>query len=124
MEITYSFDENPQVKTALRKMPSDFLRCTATQTLNFSVPHIPMSNRKNHSGTLRRETLGQGVRGADKDFYLTSNTSYASSVWVMDDATTNWTTPDTHSQWFAYTLKRYGTTIIDNAINQSWKENM
>lgn len=124
MEITYSFDENPQVKKALREMPTDFLRCVATQTLNFSVPHIPQSNRKNHSGTLRRETVGQGVRGADKDFYLTSSTNYASSVWVMNDATTNWTTPDTHSGWFAYTLKRYGTTIIDNAVNQSWKENM
>lgn len=124
MEITYSFDENQQVKKALREMPTDFLRCVATQTLNFAVPHIPMSNRKNHSGTLRRETVGQGVRGADKDFYLTSSTNYASSVWIMNDATTNWTTPDTHSQWFAYTLKRYGSTIIDNAINQSWKENM
>lgn len=124
MEVSYTFEENKQVKKALKQMPSDFLYGVAVQTLSYSVPHIPKSDMKNHSGTLRRETVSQGVRGADKDFYLTSNTDYASYVWVMNDATTKWTTPDTHSKWFAYTLKRYGSTIIDNAINQSWKENM
>ncbi len=124
MEVSYTFEENKQVTKALKEMPSDFLYSVANQVLSFSMKHIPMSDIKNHSGTLRRETANQGVRGEGTDYYLKSNTDYASYVWSLNDVSTNWTTPDTHSQWFAYTLKRYGSTIIDNAVNQSWKENM
>lgn len=124
MEITYTFEENKEVTRALKEMPSSFLYSVAKQTLDITYPIIPMSNLKNHSGTLRRSTISGGVRGGDKDYYIGSYTNYASYVWVMDDNTTNWSTPGTHSQWFARTLKEKGQGIIQNALNQAWKENM
>lgn len=123
MEVTYTFEENPEVKKAWKTLPSDFLEGVATQVLSFTTPHIPQSTGK-HGGTMQRDTVAHGVRGSDKDYYLTSGVDYASYVWVMNDDTTHWSTPNTHSQWFAYALKRYGQTIVQNAIDQSWKENM
>ena len=124
MDFEYTFEENQQVKKALKEMPDDFLYSVAKQTLDISYPYIPMSNLKNHAGTLRRSTISGGVRGADKDYYIGSYTAYASHVWSMNDNTTNWTTPNTHSQWFARVLKEKGQGIIEQAISQAWKENM
>ena len=33
---------------------------------------------------------------------------YAQAVYYMDDATTNWTTADTHSRWVEFAKARYG----------------
>lgn len=123
MEITYEFQWNKQVQIGLNKIPDDILYTTAKETLDMSVPTIPMSNIKGHSGTLRRSSTAGGVRGGNGDYYIGSYTNYASSVWKMPDST-NWTTPGTNNKWYARTLKEYGLMIIDNAINKSWRKDM
>lgn len=124
MEVTYTFEQNERVRKALEEMPDDFLYSVAKQTLDISYPYIPMSKIVGHSGTLRRSSIAGGVRGGNKDYYIGSYTAYASHVWSLNDSTTNWTTPGTHSQWFARVLKEKGVGIVEQAINQAWKENM
>lgn len=123
MEITYEFQWNKQVQIGLNKIPDDILYTIAKETLDMSVPTIPMSNIKGHSGTLRRSSTAGGVRGGNGDFYIGSYTNYASSVWKMPDST-NWTTPGTNNKWYARTLKEHSSIIIDNAINKSWRKDM
>lgn len=122
MEIYYDLQWNESALKGLKKIPNDTLYAIARQTLDRSYPLIPMSNIKGHAGTLRRSSMSGGVRGSNGDYYIGSYTDYASSVWKMTNV--HWTTPGTNNQWFTRTLKQYGTTIIDSAINKSWKDNM
>lgn len=122
MEVYYDLQWNQRVQNGLKHISNDTMYAIARQTLDRSVPLIPMSNLVNHKGTLRRSSVGGGVRGGNGDYYIGSYTNYASSVWRMTNV--NWTTPGTNNQWFARTLKQYGNTIIDSAINKSWKDNM
>jgi hypothetical protein len=122
MEVNYEFQWNPKVKSGLNRIPDDILYEMARQTLDRSYPLIPKSNIKNHAGTLRRSSISGGVRGSSGDYYIGSYTAYASSVWKMTNV--NWTTPGTHNKWFARTLDRYGKTIIDSAIDKSWRKDM
>lgn len=124
MNVTYEFKWDKKTENGLNNIPNDILYSIAKQVLDMSQPIIPKSNIPNHRGTLRRATASGGVRGGNGDYYIGSYTNYASSVWKMNDSTTHWTTPGTHSQWFARTLKQNGAVITNNAINQSWKENM
>lgn len=126
MQVSCKLEWNKQTRNGLDRIPDEILYAIARQTLDFSIPIIPMSDTPNHRGTLRRSS-GRGMSGVHKTFdgcYIGSFTNYASSVWKMNDTTTQWTTPGTHSQWFARTLKKSGTTIVDNAISQAWKETM
>lgn len=122
MQVTYEVKWNDKTKRGLNNIPNDILYAIAKQTLDYSVPMIPQSKKVGHAGTLRRASISGGVRGGNGDYYIGSYVNYASRVWRMNDSTTNWTTPGTHSQWFARTLKQYGKIIADNAINQSWKK--
>lgn len=122
MEVNYEFQWNPKVKSGLNRIPDDILYEMARQTLDRSYPLIPKSNIKNHAGTLRRSSISGGVRGSSGDYYIGSYTAYASSVWKMTNV--NWTTPGTNNKWFARTLDRYGKTIIDSAIDKSWRKDM
>lgn len=122
MEITYEFKWNPQVQNGLKTIPDDILYTMARETLDLSYPMIPMSNIVNHSGTLRRSSISGGVRGGNGDFYIGSYTNYASHVWNMENV--NWTTPGTNNKWYARTLKKHSSMIIDNAINKSWRKDM
>ena len=124
MEITYEFQWNKQVQRGLNKIPDDILYTAAKETLDMSVPKIPMSNIKGHSGTLRRSSTAGGVRGGNGDYYIGSFTNYASSVWVMPQNSTNWTNPNSKSKWYAYTLKNHKKTLLDSAINKAWKKEM
>ena len=117
MDVTYEFKWNEKTKRGLEKIPDSILYSVAKQTLDLSYPIIPKDTK-----TMARQTVSNGVRGGNGDFYLKSSPGYASRVWKMTNV--NWTTPGTNNQWFARALKRYGSTILDNAINQSWKENM
>ena len=126
MEVSCKLEWNKQTKNGLDRIPDEILYAIAKETLDFSIPMIPMSDIKGHSGTLRRSS-GKGMSGVHKTSdgcYIGSFTNYASSVWKMNDTTTNWTTDKTHSQWFARTLKKDGATIVDTAISQAWKETM
>ena len=124
MEVTTEIVWNKKVQKGLEILPDSILYAVAKQTLDFSIPIIPMSDMVNHAGTLRRSSSSAGVRKGANGYFVGSFTNYASYVWTLDDNTTNWTTPGTHSQWYARTLKEKGKVIIDNAINQSWKDNM
>lgn len=124
MNVSYEFKWNPKTKKGLERIPDDILYEIAKQTLDYATPHIPKSVGKKTSGQLRTSSVAGGVRGSNGDFYIGSYTGYASRVWKFNDSTTNWSTPDTHSQWYAYALKKYGRTIIDIAINKSWKKDM
>ena len=115
---------NKKTMKALDQMPDDIVYSIAVQTLDMSIPVIPQSEAVNHKGTLRRKSKAGGVRGSDGDYFIGSYTNYASYVWAMNDETTNWTTPGTHSQWYTRVLKENGQVIIDNAINQTWKDNV
>lgn len=104
---------------ALDLMPDEIVYSIAKQTLDMSIPIIPKD-----TGILRIASEAGGVRGSDGDYFIGSYKDYASHVWDMDDLTTNWTTPGTHSQWYARTLQENGKVIMENAINQTWKDNV
>lgn len=123
MEVYYEFEWNNKVLNGLQRIPDDILYTIARQTLDRSYNLIPMSAIPNHKGFLRLKSIGGGVKGGSGDYYIGSYTNYASRVWSMPEST-NWTTPGTNNKWYARTLNKYGKTIIDNAINKSWKEDM
>lgn len=122
IEIDAKVEWNNTTMSGLKRIPDDILFSVAKQTLDMSTQYTPMSNMKNHAGTLRRATTSGGVRGGNGDFYIGSYTNYAKYVWNMENV--NWTTPGTNNKWFARTLKQHQATILDNAINQSWKKDM
>lgn len=117
MEITYEFQWNQKVKNGLDKIPDDILYAVARQTLDMSYPIIPKDTH-----TMARSSMSGGVRGSNGDFYIGSFTDYAVYPWKMENV--HWTTPGTNNKWYARTLNKYGKTIIDNAINQSWRKDM
>lgn len=124
MNYSVEANLNKKVENGLKKLPDETLYKMARITLDMSINHIPKSSVVSHAGTLRKASMQNGVRGSNGDYYLTSSTNYATRVWNFNDASTNWTTPGTHSEWWDWTLKSYGKQIQDNAINQSWKETM
>lgn len=124
MNYSVEIQPNKKVEQGLKKLPDEVLYKMARKTLDFSQTHIPMSALPNHKGTLRRTTMSRGVRGSNGDYYLTSPTNYATRVWLLNDATTNWTTSGTHSKWFEWTLKKYKKQIENDSINESWKDIM
>lgn len=122
MEFEAKFEPNVLTENKLKRVPDHILYAVAKQTLDISIPIIPMSMKVNHAGTLRRSSAQRGVSNCEGGYCIGSYTDYASHVWSLNDATTNWTTPGTHSQWFARTLKEKGKVILENAINQGWKD--
>ena len=119
MEVSYEFKWNPITKKGLERIPDDILYSIAVQTLDLSYPMIPKDSKK-----MAISSKAGGVKGGNGDFYIGSYTNYAKYVWKMPQGKTNWTTPGTSNKWFARGLKKYGSTIINNAINQSWKKDM
>ena len=122
MDVQVELRWSPKAKSGLKNIPNDILYTIAKQTLDMSVPMIPMSKIKGHAGTLRRSSISGGVRGGKGDYYIGSYTKYAKRVWNMENV--NWTTPGTNNKWYARTLKKHSSTIINNSINQSWRKDM
>lgn len=125
MEVSWKVDLNQRTNSLLLStIPDKVMFAIARQTLDMSIPIIPKSNEVNHSGTLRTSS-GRGESGVHRDgegYYIGSFTDYASYVYTMDDNTTNWTTPGTHSQWFGRTIRENGKVILENAVNETWKD--
>lgn len=119
MDVSYELKWNPKTQNGLKHIPDTILYKVARQTLDLSYPMIPKDTK-----TMSRQTIANGVRGGNGDFYVKSSPNYASFVWNMPQSTTHWTTPGTGNKWFARALKKYSNVIINNAINQSWKEDM
>ena len=122
MEVVAKFEPDLLTEKKIKRIPDEVLYATAKQTLDLSVPIIPMSIGRPLSGELRRSSVSGGVRSCEGGYYIGSFTKYASAVWNFDDDTTNWSTIGTHSQWYVRTLKEKGKIILDNAVNQTWKD--
>lgn len=112
---------NPRTKSTLLKLPDKIVQSIALETLNKTTPTIPMSSALEHNSTrgrLRRETVAKGVQKNGKRYFLESPTYYARFVNNMNDATTNWSTPNTHSEWFLKTWKKEGKTITESSVRR------
>lgn len=118
MKVSVEFDINRNTMNALKNIPNVIMYKVARQTLDLSYPIIPKDTHK-----MARTSNAMGVRGSSGNYYIGSYTNYASNVWNMSE-NTNWTTPNTNNKWFTRALKQHGKTILDNAINQAWKEYM
>lgn len=74
------------------------------------------------TGNLQQSALAEGVRQeSDKTYYVgAEGVDYAVDVWNMPQETTNWTNPDTYSQWYVTMYKNKKEIItqlaVDNAI--------
>ena len=119
MEITYEFQWNRGAKLFLTRIPDEILYGIAKQTLDMTISkeYIPW-----RTGDMMLSSASEGVRGGNGDYWIGSYTNYASSVWKMPQSTTNWTNTKSKAKWYAYTLRHHEKTIIDNAINKSWKK--
>lgn len=109
---------NQKTFNKIQNAPDKIIYSVASNTLHRSYPTIPMSNEK-YKGQLRRSSMAYGVRGSNAIYKIGSNTSYAKYVWVMNNETTNWTTPGTGSQWYINYLKKHGKQLITESIKEN-----
>lgn len=112
---------NPKTKMVLSKLPDRIVQNIALETLNKTTPTIPMSSaleRNKTRGRLRRETVAKGVQKKGKKYFLESPTYYSIYVYNMNDTTTKWSTPNTHSEWFLRTWKKEGKTITESSVRR------
>lgn len=121
MDVSVEVVLNTKTLNGLKRVPDIVMRKVARQTLDMSYTTIPKSNRK-HNGKLRSSSMAGGVKKDSTGYYIGSYTSYASYVWNMEGV--HWTTPRTNNKWYLRTLKKHGKTIINNAINQGWRDVM
>lgn len=117
MEITVNLQPNLKTMSGLKQIPDKVMYSVARQTLDLAYTTIPRD-----TGKLRTSSMSGGVKGSNGNYYIGSYTKYASSVWKMENV--NWTTPGTNNKWYARTIQRHGTTIMNNAINQGWRQSM
>jgi hypothetical protein len=117
MEVTVDIKPNIKIMSGLKQLPDKVMYSVARQTLDLAYSTIP--RRK---GKLRSSSMSGGVKGSNGNYYIGSYTSYASSVWKMENV--NWTTPGTNNKWFARTIQRHGYTIMKNAIDKGWRQSM
>ena len=119
IEVETTVELNKNTLKKLNKLPSEILYSVARQTLDLSYQTIPLSDRVNR-GRLRSSSMAYGVKKhTNNDFSIGSETDYASYVWVMNNETTNWTTPGTQSAWYDRVYKEKGKSILQNAINET-----
>lgn len=73
------------------------------------------------SGNLQQSAIAEGVRQESEcSYYLgAEGADYAVDVWDMPQGTTNWTNPDTYSQWYATVYNNKREIITQNAINNA-----
>jgi len=109
---------NKRTFDKIQNAPDKIVYSVASNTLHRSYPTIPMSNDK-YKGQLRRSSMAYGVRGSNAIYKIGSDTSYAKYVWVMNNDTTNWTTPGTGSQWYINYLKKHGKQLIAESIKEN-----
>lgn len=113
---------NNQTRKLLKELPSKIVQEIALETLNVTYPTIPMSSalvHNNNRGRLRRETVAKGVQQTGEKFYLESPSPYAPFVYNFNDATTNWSTPSTHSKWFDRAWEKQGNAISTRVIERN-----
>lgn len=109
---------NQKTFNKIQNAPDKIIYSVASNTLHRSYPTIPLSNRK-YKGQLRRSSMAYGVRGSNATYKIGSQTNYAKYVWVMNNETTNWTTPGTGSKWYINYLKKHGKQLIAESIKEN-----
>lgn len=109
---------NQKTFNKIQNAPDKIIYSVASNTLHRSYPTIPLSNRK-YKGQLRRSSMTYGVRGSNAIYKIGSDTNYAKYVWVMNNETTNWTTPGTGSKWYINYLKKHGKQLIAESIKEN-----
>ena len=114
------FIPDKQTENKLIHLGDKVAYAVARQTLDYTIPHIPMSRGKSTSGQLRRSTSVYGVRGSNGNYSIGSITSYAKYVYNMG-AGTHWTTPGTFGKWFEKVFKDKQTQMIKTALNKYGK---
>lgn len=118
VQIEQEFKINKNLYKDIDKFVDSVVYSVARGTLDKSYHTIPLSNNVN-SGRLRSSSLAYGVQGSNKEYRIGSTTSYASYVWVMNNNTTNWTTPGTGSEWYIRYFKIYGKGIVSQAVQEN-----
>ena len=121
IEVSATLELDKKTMRILDRFPSKFLYSMASQTLDFAfqLDKIPLSDQKSR-GRLRDSSKAYGVKQhTDMDFSIGSQTDYAAYVWVMDNETTNWTTPGSGNEWYARTLKEKKDLMVANAIEEA-----
>lgn len=121
MEVIAKFEPDLNTERNLNRLPDEILYTIAKEVLDMTDSKEYFPKR---SSDLERSSMANGVRGENGEYYIGSFTEYASYVWNMPQEDTNWTNPNSKSQWYAYTLKENGQLILDTAVNREWKENM
>lgn len=86
------------------------------QEANPKTSNIPMD-----TGHMREASHSFGVRGENGVYKIGSPTSYAKYVWVMNNATTHWTTEGTESKWYINFIKKHGKRIITESVKEYMK---
>ena len=109
---------NQKTFNKIQNAPDKIVYSVASNTLHRSYPTIPLSNDK-YKGQLRRSSMAYGVRGSNATYKIGSQTYYAKHVWVMNNETTNWTTPGTGSKWYINYLKKHGKQLIAESIKEN-----
>lgn len=122
MEISVDIKLNKDTVDGLKRVPDIALYTIAREVLDRSYDIIPKDTGDMRTSSMERGT--KGVQGGNGDYFIGSYTDYASYVWNMNDRTTHWTEPNTHSQWFLRTIKEKGTVIVDDALTRAWKDTM
>lgn len=117
MKANVKVNWEEKAKKALNEAPENILYSVARITLDTTYSHIPLSNLKN-AGKLRQSSMGAGVRGGNKDYYVGSYTDYAKRVWNMG-SNTNWTTPNTFGKWYEKVYNQYKNKIMTTAIERN-----
>lgn len=112
------FEPNQKAFDAVNNFPDKVIGSIARITLDYSVPVIPKDK-----GNLRSSSVAYGAKKIGDAHYAIrsggNGVDYATYVWVMDPATTNWTTPGTTSKWYVETLKKKGKSIILNSVERN-----
>lgn len=111
IDVKYNIKWNKSTQNLLKTTPKKMMYSTARQFLDYVIPFIPRD-----TGKMRLSTLQYAVKTVENGYRIASPTSYATDVYNMDNSTTNWTTPNTESQWFEREWQKKGSTIMLNSI--------
>lgn len=116
MSTNVEFIPDKRTEKTLTEVGDKVSYAIARMTLDYTIPHVPMSRGKSTSGQLRRSTSVYGVRGSNGNYSIGSVTSYAKYVYAMGNV--HWTTPDTFGKWFHKVFKEKHNLMLKDAINK------
>ena len=72
------------------------------------------------TGNLQRSSMAQEIRQEQNGTYCLDvpvGAEYAMYVWNMPQETTNWTNPDSYSEWFLTTFQNKKEVITQQAVS-------